>query len=632
MKWMSYKEASELVCSLGIQTIGELKAFCKSDSRPRNFPRAPGARIWWKKDEWRGLPAFLGRVRIHGWKIEKRKREWMFGLARDWLKGGKTLEEINAELMRGYEKAREIARGLNIGQTGYIKMSVAKMLPEGLPGYPETYFKRRGVWKGWYDYLGKGRDGWGVSDFGEARAAAREFCIQHVIICMGDYRLKVRECRKAGQDTHLLVFDPRKKFKRDGWAGVDDWIGMDMIVPKLVEQVKSLGIIYDREWDEKVGRGQVEARIHHSLNWYKKYGYEGKKLFGEQWTGRLKPKVVMLSYGEALQMAQEFARRNRIDSPGEWVKADNRPVGLPKEPFQHYRDSGWESWKVWLGFARVDLNRVDTSKVIVMGVAARDKPVQDIVEKWSLVSFLPGYENCYGYAISTYGRLLETKTNKLLEPLLVGGNVGGNVRKQHLGKNLHGRKGVSLIHRLVALAFIPNLDNKPMVNHIDGDPHNNEVWNLEWVTARENNYHAILSGSKKSALSVDTVAKVKVLLSQGCLISEIARAIGIDTGSVRNINYGKTYKWVEVGRYQYPIQGKTRKFHMSQEDQEKIKEMSLQETSMREIAKMMGVCKQTVYEVIHFGNRSREAVPMVNLSAMNVRIISEYNKPVDVVN
>lgn len=104
MKWMSYKEASELVCSLGIQTIGELKAFCKSDSRPRNFPRAPGARIWWKKDEWRGLPAFLGRVRIHGWKIEKRmiekrKREWMFGLARDWLKGGKTFMREIAKMM-----------------------------------------------------------------------------------------------------------------------------------------------------------------------------------------------------------------------------------------------------------------------------------------------------------------------------------------------------------------------------------------------------------------------------------------------------------------------------------------------------------------------------------------------------
>lgn len=59
-----------------------------------------------------------------------------------------------------------------------------------------------------------------------------------------------------------------------------------------------------------------------------------------------------------------------------------------------------------------------------------------------------------------------------------------------VGLYANGKGSTKRIHRLVAEAFIPNPDNKPEINHKDGNRYNNSSSNLEWVTKRENCRHA----------------------------------------------------------------------------------------------------------------------------------------------
>lgn len=63
-----------------------------------------------------------------------------------------------------------------------------------------------------------------------------------------------------------------------------------------------------------------------------------------------------------------------------------------------------------------------------------------------------------------------------------------SVRRKYLRVTLclNGQMKTLSVHRLVALAFVPNVCNKPQIDHIDRNIYNNEAGNLRWVTAKEN--------------------------------------------------------------------------------------------------------------------------------------------------
>ena len=95
---------------------------------------------------------------------------------------------------------------------------------------------------------------------------------------------------------------------------------------------------------------------------------------------------------------------------------------------------------------------------------------------------IEGYED---YECDTDGRIYGKRFG---EELKYNINQGGY---KYVVLSINGKTKTFPIHRIIALTFIPNPDNLPQVNHVDGNKLNCSVQNLEWVTAQENIKHAL---------------------------------------------------------------------------------------------------------------------------------------------
>lgn len=157
---------------------------------------------------------------------------------------------------------------------------------------------------------------------------------------------------------------------------------------------------------------------------------------------------------------------------------------------------------------------------------------------------IKGYEGLY--KISSLGRLENLKNNKIYK--IPSKNKYQSVR---LTKNKI--KTYYRVHRIVAIHFIPNPENKTDVNHKDGFKNNNKRENLEWATKAENTIHAHKTGLIKnrgdnsgtnnpsSKLSEENIVEIYVL-NKFMNNKDIAKMYGIKHSTISAILLGKAWK------------------------------------------------------------------------------------------
>ncbi len=154
---------------------------------------------------------------------------------------------------------------------------------------------------------------------------------------------------------------------------------------------------------------------------------------------------------------------------------------------------------------------------------------------------IEGFDN---YEVSNLGKVRNIKSGRILKPYL---NPSGYLRHCLCENN---KSKYLFLHKIIAIAFIDNPEEKPCVNHIDENKLNNDLSNLEWCTIREN----IIHGTRTKRAAEKCSKKVIQLdLNDNVLnifesMTQAEQETGTSAGNISRCCNGKAkiaggYKW-----------------------------------------------------------------------------------------
>lgn len=150
---------------------------------------------------------------------------------------------------------------------------------------------------------------------------------------------------------------------------------------------------------------------------------------------------------------------------------------------------------------------------------------------------IEGYPN---YMVTREGEVINTKSGRVLK------QEENSCRYLRVTVCKNNKPKRYFVHRLVAIAYIPNPSNLPQVNHKDGDKQNNHVDNLEWCTQSINQYHAYTNDLQKrfTKVSSEQVHAICDHLRYGYRVCDIARSMDVSVYIVSDICRGRTWKHI----------------------------------------------------------------------------------------
>lgn len=172
-------------------------------------------------------------------------------------------------------------------------------------------------------------------------------------------------------------------------------------------------------------------------------------------------------------------------------------------------------------------------------------PLKYYLETWAEI---PGYDN---YSVSNLGNIWSKKTKKYLTPCDRHKNHV-KMKKGYMAVNLSlkGKAKMFSVHSLVLLAFKGERPSGYVINHIDGNPSNNALYNLEYCTQSHNRKQDFINGrqsfigekNNQSKITEDDVKYILELKKQGYTYKEIAKKFNMSESGIGSIFTGHTWK------------------------------------------------------------------------------------------